>query len=529
MDKKDDKNTELGITLEKHRKYKKMYKPNCLYWGLGIENEVYLEAAESISINKNDILTKHKQERYSLDYYKNYKPEFLQRALQKYVGAIDCSTILLPRLLNSHSFTKTDIYNNSATLYTSSQEKNPDFIGETMLETLQRRNPYFVDNEKWLFDGDTIEFVSTNFFNTNLHEAIRELMSTKAEFIYELNKTLLHSSPVSMITIMKENYAVAKYMTNSQNVAIFNNGTLHYNITLPTQLNSRGEIADWNKFVNEHQRAIRAIQWMEPFLIALYGAPDPFSSFEPGFSKSSQRCSVSRYISIGTYNSDVMERGKILTKPLDKIVPDSKLSSSWWYNKLHSGTSSAYVKLDELGMDVNFNKHFNHGIELRFFDYIVDSSRFYESFEFIIYLMDFVLDSEMSNSLENPIFSSVWNDVVYRLIMNGKDALLSSMEVKIYSSIFSMNITKTCVSEIYYEIFQILKTRYSRTGSFSKYVLSRNGEMDMETILSPIHKIMVPPVMPPVMPPVVPPVMPPVMPHRDSDSDKNEKKCCIIM
>ena len=28
--------------LEKHIKYKKLYKKNILFWGLGIENELYL-------------------------------------------------------------------------------------------------------------------------------------------------------------------------------------------------------------------------------------------------------------------------------------------------------------------------------------------------------------------------------------------------------------------------------------------------------------------------------------------------------
>ena len=44
----------------KHVKYKQFYKQNTLYWGLGIENEMYLEFQKQKQINKKYIFN-HKK------------------------------------------------------------------------------------------------------------------------------------------------------------------------------------------------------------------------------------------------------------------------------------------------------------------------------------------------------------------------------------------------------------------------------------------------------------------------------------
>jgi hypothetical protein len=59
-----------------------------------------------------------------------------------------------------------------------------------------------------------------------------------------------------------------------------------------------------------------------------------------------------------------MEKGKILNISTNKFNG----YENWWYNKIHE--NSIYNKLDNIGLDINFNKQFNHGIEIRFFDHI---------------------------------------------------------------------------------------------------------------------------------------------------------------
>ena len=53
------------------------------------------------------------------------------------------------------------------------------------------------------------------------------------------------------------------------------------------------------------------------------------------------------------------------------------------FNKYYE--DNAYTKLNDIGLDINFNKHYNHGIEIRFLDHINDNKKIYESFEFIIF------------------------------------------------------------------------------------------------------------------------------------------------
>ena len=106
-------------------------------------------------------------------------------------------------------------------------------------------------------------------------------------------------------------------------------------------------------------------------------------------------------------------------------------------------------------MDINFNKHFKHGIELRFFDHIVDEKDLEKSFEFIIYLMDYILSVE-TDKIDNfkcPSESKVWNKFVVNTLKYGKTYELNNMEKKIYESIFDINIHLIIIKLNKYEIF----------------------------------------------------------------------------
>ena len=194
---------------------------------------------------------------------------------------------------------------------------NPNFIGKTLFDTLINMNDYFKNNYsiKWLFDGDTIEFNTLFFFNSKLCDCIEELYNYRDEFITHLNTcfdTLHIFTEFGAIDIMQANYPFANYLTNFNNYSMFNNGSLHYNITLPTRLDENGNIADFLLFTHIHSLAIKIIQWMEPFIVAIYGNPDIFSKMDEyknsnKFSNSSQRCAISRYIGLGTYDSDKLE------------------------------------------------------------------------------------------------------------------------------------------------------------------------------------------------------------------------------
>ena len=452
---------------DKHLKYREHYKRNSIYWGLGIENELYLEFEKRLIKPKKDIIYKRKRERYSVDYYANYKKDELDKSLKYYTENISSDNVEIPLLLNSNSFTRTDKLNNSRTLYTKLCEPNPKYIGETLIESLQKDNNYFTDtiNNQWLFDGDTIEINTLDFFNTTIQDVIDELNNTKGDLITNFNKSfesLQYYRDYGNVKFIENNYPFATYMTNLYNISMFNNGTIHYNITLPTELNEHCKIKNNDKFLNDHKKAIKMIQWLEPFLIAIYGSPDPFSQMEDYskrkyYSKSSQRCAVSRYIGIGTYNSDEMCKGKILTKPIDELVCNQL--DYWWFNEYYK--QNGYNKLFDIGIDINFNKHMNHGIELRFFENITDSSKIFESMEFIIYLMDCVLENDNIHIFENPIVNKEWNQIVLNTMIYGKEYHLNEHQINIYEKIFNTKLKKTSVQDIFNEIFLHLILKYN--------------------------------------------------------------------
>ena len=458
--------------IDKHNKYKIQYKPSSIYWGLGIEIEVYLEFEKYKEITKKEFLENHKRERYSVDYYSNYKKNIIEKVFKLIHDKFGNSILYMPVLMNSHSFIHTDIFNNSKTLYTKKGEANPDFFGFTLQEYLELKNKFFDQtNPKWIFDGDTIEFISTNFFNVKLSDVLKEVESNKNTFIDKLNHEFKILDEISLlkkygkIKIMEKNHPFAIHLTNYNNVAIFNNGTIHFNITLPTKLNENSEIFNKEKFIEMHKKAIKMIQWFEPLIIAVYGSPDPFSILQKEiqlsenliFSSCSQRNAISRYISIGTYDTDLMESGKILVKSIDDLSV-SKLDY-WWFNRFHK--NSAYIKLDKIGLDINFNKHWNHGIEIRFLDYINNNNLIKECLEFIIYLMDLSLESKIDD-LKNPIISPEFNDLVFNIMCHSTDYSLDKNTIKFYESICKFNLEKTNVEELYYEIFDGLKKKFNK-------------------------------------------------------------------
>jgi len=471
-------------TNNKHKKYEEIYKniEEDIYWGLGIENELYLEFDNKIKVTKKFLLNNRRRERYSVDYFLSYKKELLDILFKDYLELYKDDYINVPLLINSHSFLNTDSSNNSQKLYTKLCEPNPKFNGKTLLESIIENNNKIKEsyNKEWLFDGDTIEFTTINFYKTKLENVIKELNLFKQKFIINLQNYQIKNNlftKYGSIKFMEKNHPFAIHLTNINNIAMFNNGTLHYNITLPTLLKNK-KIVDFEKFTNIHKKAIKMIQWFEPFLITVYNTIEPFyilkktnsnniKSIIPIIPCSSQRCVISRYIGIGTYDSDKMERGKILTIPITNFE-NLPIGENWWYNKFHE--NSIYNKLENIGLDINFNKHYNHGIELRFFDNIFDEKLLKESFEFIIYLMDYLLDkydsTESENNILNPIYNNLWNNFLIDAITNGRRNILSIDLICFYEKLLDIDIQNTVslknINNIYYYIYYYSVKKYNK-------------------------------------------------------------------
>lgn len=459
----------------KHDKYESQYQPNDLFWGFGIETELYLEFEKEIAITEDFVLKCHQKERYSLDYFANYKPGIIHQMLKSYWPRMTGS---LPLLLNSHTLTKMDVRGQHGTVYSKNRESNPKYSGKSLYDELIEMDEFFRTNKNYIFDGDSIEIMTYNFYKAQLQTVLNELYMLKSEFIKHLQqcqKKLNYFLEFGSITWMKKNYPLACFMSNHKNISVFCNGTYHINITLPSELNSNCRIQDFDKFRQQHQIFIRLIQYFEPFLVAIYGQKDPFSDVYPGLSQASQRGAISRYIGIAVYDTETMLQGKLLQIDIDK------LPNIFWYKKYV--VSSNYRLYNKIGYDINFNKYVNHGVEIRCFEYM-SNDQLEALCSFLILLADVACHLFTSNSsLPNPRLSVIFFDFICHIMQFGSSYTLSTDEYNFYNSAldwFQCRPPYTVIN-IYQQIFDILKKKYAYSGQFSKLLLIPTISADQNT------------------------------------------------
>ena len=455
----------MGYTeLVKHMRYKSMYKPNELYWGLGIEEETYLQFTKPIYVAAPIIRTCHGAERYSVKYYTTYKPNYKDA----FAVFTDASGFYpLPYFFNGHCFSKMDTAGEHITTYEKVPKPNPKFSGKTFFEELEEYKTYrksfaAIFNESCIFDGDTLEFMTQNFYKAKVDCVIRELLKAKKDLLrcineYLVKKKLHRDKGLLMYPPVNPGFAV--YFSNPKNVTMFNNGTYHINITLPTLLGGADEngvprILDLKRFREKHKIFIRLIQWLEPLIIANFGTKDPLATYAKG----SQRCAVSRYIGVGTFDTVDMPMGKIVTVPVSQIRGSD--TDFWWYKVYHE--NSGYNKLEELGMDISYRKHYNHGVEIRFLDWFPETM-LKGLIEFYICLADASLESDMP---ENPVMSPVWNAFVVSVFRGQVNHEIAD----VYSKLFKVPLRGN-VSEMYKMLSAGLASKY-KNGICNKCMTS---------------------------------------------------------
>ncbi len=416
--------------LEKHKKYQTAYKANDFYWGLGIEHETYIETSKLKQVSLRGLKENCAPERYSVDYYNVYTRQQLHKALDGLFA--EDEKILVPILVNSHTFQRTDLNGEHDTTYERIPKPNPKFTGKTIFEWMKAHNSMFsTEYEKsYIFDGDTVEFMTQKFYKATVSSAVDELVRIETGFMSTLNALPKEGlfKTYGPFQLAQKNYGFATYLTNLKHNAMFNNGTIHINITLPTELNAEGEIKDMALFKTQHQAYARAIQWISPLLVAKYGAYDPLCESKTNgelYAAGSQRLAVSRYIGLGTYDTDEMEMGKILTRHKDK------LKNLDWYEEFHK--KADYRLLTELGLDLNFNKHYSHGLEFRILESIPPQD-LRDVMKLLVYLADFAL----ATPLTNPTKSSTWHTIAYNCVMNGKGYFMDVTSQNDLYDIFSV-------------------------------------------------------------------------------------------
>jgi hypothetical protein len=376
------------IVDAKHLKYMETYEKaeNGMrerFWGIGVENESYLEWSVRLGVEAFRAL-RPKRERYSVDYYKSFAPSPLSDVLS---ASRSMPQMTYPVWLNAHTFQKMDRRLQHKTLYDVEGTPNPAFTESIHDELLRECEVYRETyDHSVVFDGDTIEFITQNYYCATTGQAVRELEDLKRRWMGGVGPWLeavaagdwnlpLGPEP-GVFRFPERNEGLVTFLSTGQaHLGICNTQTIHLNFTLPTWLEGgsiQGE--EKERFIQEHLMWIRLIQVVEPLLAAVYGTPDVFSLVDPRYSVGSQRGTRSRYIGIQTYDTEKPVNGKQLLQPRPE-------DPAHWYNRLSSG--GVYCPHTDIGFDVNFNKFKNHGVEIRFFDWFPE--------EYLQGVMDFLV------------------------------------------------------------------------------------------------------------------------------------------
>lgn len=374
------------IVDAKHLKYMEHYEKGqggeerMRFWGIGIENESYLEWSVRWGAESFRTL-RPRRERYSVDYYKSFQEAPLEAVL---ATLRSMPKLTYPVWMNAHTFQKMDKQLQHRTFYDVNGTPNPAF-GTPLHEDLLRECEIYRDtyDRSVVFDGDTIEFITQDYFCASTAKAVAELRDLKGRWIAGVGPWLDRIAvengwrlPLGIegnaFRFPERNEGLVTFLSTGQgNLGICNTQTLHLNFTLPTWLKG-GSIAQGEKerFTQEHLTWVALIQVVEPLLAAVYGTPDVFSLVDPQYSMGSQRGTRSRYIGIQTYDTRRPVNGKRLLQPRPE-------DPAHWYNRLcgeqgqeeEKGQVPRYRPHTDIGYDVNVNKFKNHGIEIRFLDW----------------------------------------------------------------------------------------------------------------------------------------------------------------
>ncbi|MFH6937708.1 hypothetical protein [Flavobacterium sp. FlaQc-30] len=466
------------------------------YWGIGLENETYLQFADPLIVSGEFIQEKIGFEKYSIDYRKCYKPESLAPVLKKAFNLNESYTV--SRMMNSHSLEKLDINYQHKTLsplkplpsaenseVSTQPIENPDYLGKSIMELFLEDQPYNIQSmitqrNKTMgsvhFDGDSIEFVTKYFENRTVVDSCKELKATKKLFIDKINESRILNGKLNFPDY---NNGLNMFMTNQENLVLFNNGTYHFHITLPS-LTEDSRIVDYNDFEKTHSNAIYLLQWFEPFFIATLGSPDIMGvisdtySMDKKFTLGSMRNAMSRYIGVGTYNK-AMPKGKILTYKVDdfrKLLKFTKEENIWWRDQVEA--EMEYEMLSEIGLDFNQEKMYQSGFEFRSFDefpaqYLNDV------------LFSIILICEHSLNLPDVQWahdSKAWNNLVFKTLKMGysteineeeKNEVLNLLQL-LDSSDENYNTLKTefeaivMLDKFFFKILEVLHHKYKENN-----------------------------------------------------------------
>jgi hypothetical protein len=260
-------------------------------------------------------------------------------------------------------------------------------------------------------------------------------------------------------------------------IVFFNNSTIHIHLTLPTKIN-KGLIMNKNNFNKIHNKAIKLLQWFEPFFICTLGSPDILqyvyqkyhNDTSNYFSKGSMRATISRYIGIGTYNMKEMGGGKNITKKVENLKPTGV---KWWRDMIKEKLKYNLPESD-IGLDFNFAKHYQSGLEFRLLDGI-PLETLKDVLDIIILICEHSYSYDKTTDILTSSVSQTWNNIVYKSIIDGYNAKITTDEITDLLRILKIDITidkeEILLENFYYKVLEYLFELYKNKETFAiKYM-----------------------------------------------------------
>jgi hypothetical protein len=452
------------------------------YWGIGLENETYLQFEESLVVSGQFIQEKMGRERYSIDYLKCYRAGSLEKLLAR---TFDSSkNYLVSQMMNSHSLEKLDIHFQHKTIQSAPPLlDNPDYAGKSILELFLEKQPFQIQSMltqknnpmgSIIFDGDTIEFVTKYYENRTIQESFNELKASKKIFLDKLNESKILPGP---LTYPQYNIGINMFMSNQKKLVLFNNGTFHFHITLPT-LTEDSRIVDYAAFDQAHHKAIYLLQWFEPLFISTLGSPDIMSvisdkfNMEEKFAGGSMRNAMSRYTGVGTYHKS-MPKGKVLTFPVEefrKLLNFQKEENIWWRDRIES--ELCYELLSDVGLDFNREKLYQSGYEFRSFDEF-PTEYLPEVLHAIVLISE---HAQHNDEIEWASNNVIWNNLVFKTLTQGYKTEMTAEEkneiVHVFKLPTSLQLALKDVNRLDEFFFQILQHLHNLHNDSSEYLKS---------------------------------------------------------
>jgi hypothetical protein len=495
----EDNNFKINLTTNR---YTKQYtKTDDIFWGIGLENECYLQGSPKQILGKK-IISMLGRERYSVDYTNNYEIEQVKQVMSQVYQPNKLYNV--SQMINAHSFNKMDRNLEHKTTYEKEPKENKKFSGKTVFEEWKEYdheiNSMIDSNTKTetniFFDGDTIEFITENFYNSNVDRVVDELVSNKKKFIEKFNKFKKETNlwnDLGEIRYPENHPGINIFNSQSDKIVFFNNTTIHLHLTLPTRIKD-GLIINKKLFVETHAKAIKLLQWFEPFFICTLGSPDILQivyekynkltkltksceklNYEPEnyFSKGSMRATISRYIGVGTFDTEKMTIGKLLTSPIEELRPKNVI---WWRDMINEDLLYKLPE-NEIGYDFNYGKHYQSGLEFRILDGI-PISILKDVLDIIILICEHSYSFSTLDSIPQCSTSQTWNNIIYKSMVYGYNATITKSEIKDILKVLNIDVlfnqNQISMEDFYYKILEYILSIYTKNETFALKYLTNN-------------------------------------------------------